>query len=73
MTSPTARILHDGDVLPMVGGPLDGVEREVRFVFPFLNGGLAPSGWSFTISDNTHFYTLDTAQRQWTYQEPTHA
>jgi hypothetical protein len=68
----TVRV-RNGDVLPMVGGPLDGRRRQVDFVLPFLNGGLAPAGWSCKINGVIHFYNLDTKTRCWQHQESDHA
>ena len=57
--------IKDGDILPMVGGPLDGKKKAVNFVFPFLNGGLAPAGISF----DDCFYLLNKEKRCWEYKE----
>lgn len=62
--------IADGDLLPMVGGPLDGYHHAVNFVMSMLNGGVAPGAWSCRINGKEYFYTLDQANHCWKYQEP---
>jgi hypothetical protein len=57
--------IHDGDILPMIGGPKDGEDRRVDFLFEFLNGGVAPAAVSY----GQHFYRLDHERRAWVYVE----
>lgn len=61
--------IQDGDELPMVGGPFDGQKHTVSFVMPFLNGGVAPAGISFTKGTKQIFYTLNHQKRCWEYQD----
>lgn len=70
MNVSTVRIIHDGDVLPMVGGPFNGHTRQVEFLMPFLNGGITPAAWSCKINGVEYCYTLDKHAHCWQYQEP---
>lgn len=60
--------IRDGECLTLVGGPLNGQTRAVDFLFPFLNGGLPPSGVSFNIGSDRHWYELDQERRCWLYK-----
>ena len=56
--------ITNGEMLPMVGGPLDGEKRMVNFICPFLNGGLAPAGIVF----DGYSYLLNKEKKCWEYK-----
>jgi hypothetical protein len=57
----------DGDLVPCIGGPADGLKRRVEVILPVLNGGLASSDMLWRSGATVHRYKLDHVRRAWVY------
>lgn len=59
--------IRDGEMLPCIGGPINGELRKVFLLFQFPGGDM-PS--SMMRVGGEHWYCLNAQKRQWIYQEP---
>ena len=55
--------IRDGEVLPVVGGPLDGETRAISVLFPNLDGGVPAAGFMH----GQDWYRLDAKDRRFVY------
>lgn len=55
--------IKDGELLPIIGGPHDGLYRKVSVIIPTMAGGVPSSALMF----GPHQYRLDSENRRWVY------